>query len=93
MSKKDKIPKKKSKWKLLGENTGTEMLGLTHIEIFGSSRISIDGCLGVYEYKDTYIKLRLQKGAVIIVGSELNIIYFENRLISVKGKICDIEFV
>ncbi len=96
MSKKLKLPKKKSKWKLLGlskENTDAQMIGSAHIEVFGSGRVSIDGCLGVYEYKDTYIKLRLLKGAVIIAGSDLSIVYFENRLISIKGKICDIEFV
>ncbi len=96
MAKKLKIPKKRSKWRLFrfsGDNSSTEILGSAHLEIFGNSKISIDGCLGVYEYKDTYIKLRIYKGAVIICGSGLNIVYFENRLITICGKICDVEFV
>ena len=87
---------KKNKWKLLDLSDAgldTEMLGSAHIEIFGDKRISIDGCLGVYEYRDTYLKLRLSKGSVILCGSGFNIVYFENRLISIKGKITAIEFV
>lgn len=87
---------KKEKWKLLGlSDTGIEkeMMSSAHLEIFGNSKINIDGCLGVYEYKDTYLKLRITKGSVIICGSEFNIVYFENRLISIKGKISTVEFV
>lgn len=96
MAKKLKIPKKRSKWrlfKLSADNTNTEILGSAHLEIFGNSKISIDGCLGVYEYNDTYIKLRIYKGSVIICGSGLNISYFEDRLITICGKISDVEFV
>lgn len=87
---------KKSKWNILNlseEKAEENTTNSAHIEIFGNGRISVDGCLGVYEYRDTYLKLRLTKGSLIIVGSEFNIVYFENRLISVKGKITSVEFV
>ena len=90
------IKHKKGKWNLSGvleSGVTGELLSSSHIEIFGNQRISIDGCLGVYEYKDTYLKLRLSKGSVTLCGSDFNIVYFENRLISVKGKINTIEFV
>lgn len=94
MAKKIKTPKKKSKWRLLSDvEIDTEIIGSAHIEIFGNGKISIDGCLGVYEYKDNYLKLRLSKGSVILCGTGFNITYFENHLISVKGKISSIEFV
>ena len=48
--------------------------------------------MGVFEYRDTYLKLKLNKGAVIICGSGFDITYFENRLITVKGKISSVEF-
>lgn len=63
-----------------------------HTEIFGNSRINIDGCFGVAEYRDTYIKLRLNKGMLILCGSGFDIVFFENRLITVKGKISSVEF-
>ena len=96
VSKKIKTPKAKNKWRLLKLNeeaNDSEMLGTAHIEIFGNNKISIDGCLGVYEYKDTYLKLRLVKGTLILCGIGFNITYFENSTISIKGKISAVEFV
>ena len=98
MAKKLKIDskEKKSKWNILNlsdDGVSFEMQNSTNIEIFGNVQISVDGCLGVYEYKDTYLKLRLLKGSLIIVGSEFNIVYFENKVISIKGKINSVEFV
>lgn len=97
MSKKLKIekPKKKQSSGILrhtDEIFDSSMINSTHTEIFGNEKISIDGCMGVYEYRDTYIKLKLRKGALILCGSGFDIVYFENRLITVKGKISSLEF-
>ena len=91
-----KLKKKKSKWKLGGfseDETARENIGSARIEICGNTRITIDGCLGVYEYRDTYLRLRLVKGTVILCGIGFNIVFFENRQITVKGKISSVEFV
>ena len=91
-----KLKKKKSKWKLGGfseDETARENIGSARIEICGNPRITIDGCLGVYEYRDTYLRLRLTKGAVILCGIGFNIVFFENRQITIKGKISSVEFV
>ena len=96
MGDKLKLKKKKTKWKLGGfskEEKTMESIGSTRIEICGNTRISIDGCLGVYEYRDTYLRLRLIKGAVILCGIGFNIVFFENRQITIKGKISSVEFV
>ena len=97
MSKKLKIEsqKKKEKWDILARSDSFpdgSMLKGPHTEIFGNNRISVDGCLGVAEYKDTYIKLRLQKGMLILCGCGFDIVFFENRLITVKGEISSVEF-
>ncbi len=97
MSKKLKIEKtaKRQKWHLLDcaeDVFDKDMIAGPHIELFSNSKIVLDGCLGVFEYKDTYIKLRLPKGAVILCGSDLQIVFFENRLITVKGTISSVEF-
>lgn len=97
MAKKLKIEKsaKKQGWSLLkhtDEILDSSMISGAHIEIFGNRKISIDGCMGVYEYRDTYLKLKLPKGVIILCGSGFDIIYFENRLITIKGNISSVEF-
>ncbi len=96
MADKLKINKKKSKWRLVGfseEKVKGENISSARMEICGNNRISIDGCLGVYEYRDTYLRLRLSKGGVILCGIGFNIVYFENRLITIRGQISSLEFV
>lgn len=97
MSKRLKIErmKKKGKWNLI--KSGQEIIDGSilkgaHTEIFGDGKITIDGCMGVSEYRDTYLKLKLSKGSMIICGDGFDIVYFENRLITVKGKISSLEF-
>lgn len=87
--------KKKEKWNILkssDEIIDSDLVKGAHTEIFGNGKISIDGCMGVSEYRDTYLKLKLNKGMVIICGSGFDITHFENRLITVKGKISSLEF-
>lgn len=97
MAKKLKIEKSKpkSKWHIFdcGEILeDKDMIREPHIEIFANNRINIDGCYGVFEYKDTYLKLKLKHGALILCGTGFDIVFFENRLITVKGKISSVEF-
>lgn len=97
MAKKLKIEKSKqtAKWDILGKEEAfldAAMLKGPHTEIFGNSRINVDGVLGVVEYKDTYVKLRLSRGTLILCGSGFDIVFFENRVITVKGKISSVEF-
>lgn len=86
--------KQKSKWNIFAiENINkTQMIIGPRTEIIGNQSITVEGCLGVLEYKSSYIKLRLSKGALILCGSKFDITFFENRLITVKGEISSIEF-
>ena len=96
MAKKLKIEKSRrlEKWNLSGKDEAFDnaMLSGSHTEIFGNNRINIEGCLSVLEYRDTYIKLRLSKGTLILCGSGFDIVFYENKLITVKGKISSVEF-
>ena len=97
MAKKLKIEKGKSKakWHILNcadSVLESNIVTNAHTEIFGNGKITIDGCLGVFEYTENYIKLRLNKGALILCGSGFDIAFFENQLITVKGKISSVEF-
>lgn len=86
--------KKRVKWNLMPKTNSiySDVLSDCHIEIFGSNKIEIDGCAGVYEYTNDYIKLRLKTGALLICGNNFDIITFENKSITVKGNIKSIEF-
>ncbi len=96
MAKKLKLEKgkKKTKWNLAPKSDLIDgsLLSSSHIEIFGSSKIEIDGCEGVYEYTGDYLKLRLKKGALLICGNNFDILTFENKTMAVKGNIKSIEF-
>lgn len=86
--------KKRQKWSFISSDEifDKALISDPHIEIFGSGKIEIDGCEGVYEYNNDYLKLRLKKGALIICGNDFDILTFENKLITVKGKITSLEF-
>ena len=97
MGKKLKIEKikKKEKWNFFrqgGEIIESGLLKGAHTEIFGNGSITVDGCMGVSEYRDSYLKLKLYKGYLIICGEGFDITYYENRLITIKGKISSLEF-
>lgn len=96
MSKKIKIEKgkKREKLNLFGSEKvfDASFANGARTEIFSNSRIVIEGCLGVYEYNDCYLKLKLIKGAVIVCGSDFDISTFEMGTITVNGKINTLEF-
>jgi sporulation protein YqfC len=52
----------------------------------------IEGCKGVIEYNDNYLKLRLSEGAIVLVGDNFDIVSFEEKTICIKGKINSLEF-
>ncbi len=97
LSKKLKIEgnRKKQKWHLLSSNNDffeNEIINGPNVQILGNSKIIIEGCYGVFEYRDTYLRLRLKKGSLVLCGENFDIIFFENRAITVKGKISSVEF-
>ena len=61
------------------------------IEMLANREISVDGCRGIVEYNDLYIKLRIIGGLLIISGERLQIPIFEKPLITVTGIINNIE--
>lgn len=86
--------KKKEKWKIFSvtDGIGKDFLNGPQIEMFGNKRIIIEGCLGVYEYNQNYLKLRLKYGALILCGNDFDISSFEETTITVGGKISTLEF-
>ena len=97
MGKKLKIERseKSTKWNLFNMDSAildNDLIKGPHIELFYNNQVVIEGCIGVYEYNDTYLKLRLSKGALILNGEAFDILTFEDKTITVKGKINSLEF-
>ena len=97
MGKKLKIEKgsKKSKFKLFmggGADFEKALLMGARIELFSNTQAVIEGCKGVIEYNDNYLKLRLSEGAIVLVGDNFDIVSFEEKTICIKGKINSLEF-
>lgn len=96
MAKKLKIDtnKKKEKWHIfsLGEGISKTLLSGPRMEIFSNNHMILEGCLGIYEYNDNYLKLRLSHGALVLVGKDFDILSFEEKTITVKGVFSSLEF-
>ncbi len=97
MAKKFTFPseKPKEKWQIFRHLDGAmEAGGFSgpHFELFGNRELLLEGCLGVFEYSDTYLKLRISHGSVIICGKGFDIVLFEDALIRIKGEFSSIEF-
>ena len=69
-----------------------EMTDSTHIEMFSNKKIILDGCKSIFDYQNDYIKLKLKKGYITVLGTDFLITDFENEKIIIKGKISSIEF-
>ena len=84
---------KKSAWVIkTGEISKNERITGAHIEMISNREICIEGCVGVLEYTDAYMKINLCKGALIIIGSNLDITLFEGKTLAVCGTISSVEF-
>lgn len=97
MSKKFKFESLKPKEKLkifscAGDFIDADLVKGAHIEMFYNRQIVVEGCEGVYEYSENYIKLNIGKGSLILCGKDFDIVTFENRTITVKGVISSVEF-
>ncbi|MBR6532942.1 MAG: YabP/YqfC family sporulation protein [Clostridia bacterium] len=96
MAKKLKIDtnKKKEKWNIFGSGEGISKALLTgpRMEFFSNNQMILEGCLGIYEYNDNYLKLRLSHGALVLVGEDFDIVSFEEKTITVRGKFSSLEF-
>ena len=69
-----------------------EITNDTHIEMFSNKKIILDGCLSIIDYQNDYVKLKLKKGNITILGTEFLISGFENEKIVIKGKFNSVEF-
>ena len=63
------------------------------IELLGNRELILDGCRGVAEYGENYIKLNTGKIMTGISGNGLIIKSFDNEIAVISGTITEISFV
>ena len=85
----------KQKEKLLGGKEDTvkpEHIRGPQITLFSNKEMTVDGCTGVLEYCDTYLRLRTGKGSLTLFGKNFDITVFDDRQLTVRGVFSSIEF-
>lgn len=70
----------------------SQLLAGIHTEIFSNKKIIIEGCQSIVDYQNNYLKLKIKKGFLNILGNEFLITSFEEEKIVIKGNILSIEF-
>lgn len=90
-----KSNKKKNKFNFItdnGEVFNSEIIKGEHIEMYSNEKIILEGCRNIIDYQNDYIKLKLKKGYIIIMGTDFLISSFEDENIIIKGNIASVEF-
>jgi sporulation protein YqfC len=64
-----------------------------NIELFGNRRVIVEGCKGVIDYSEDFLKLDLGNIALKIVGKNLVIDSFIYEELDLKGEIVLVEFM
>ena len=87
--------KKKNKFNFIkdqDEILSNELLCGAHTEIFSNKKLIIEGCYGIVDYQENYIKLKLKKGFLTLSGTNFLISYFDEEKIDINGNILTVEF-
>lgn len=63
------------------------------VEIFSYKEAIIEGCKGILEYGDEYIKLNVGFGSVAFSGNGLYAQSFNGDSIVLRGKIASVEYL
>lgn len=61
-------------------------------EIIGNRHLTVEGCRGIEEYTDIYIKVKTSDGIISAYGTKLNISLLNRSAVTVEGYINRIEF-
>ena len=70
----------------------SRIFSLASFEMLSNRELSIDGCRGIIEYNDIYVKIKIPNREITIIGSSLDIPVFDGPQITVTGIIKSVEF-
>lgn len=83
---------KKEKMRLFGVGELSTSAGPT-VQLTSNREASVEGCLGVIDYYDNLVKLRIPNGAVVFSGVALHIVSLTDISAEIKGEITSVEFL
>ncbi len=72
---------------------GASLLTGLRIEMISNREFLLEGCNGVLQFNDNYVKLAVKDGNIILYGKNFDISGFEEKNITVRGNIDSIEFL
>lgn len=65
--------------------------GGSRIELLSDSQVTVEGCKGIMDYGDEYIKLNIGNGTVAIIGAGMYACSYCGDTVIVRGKITSLE--
>lgn len=68
------------------------VLGASVVSILGHHELCIENYRGILEYTACLIRIQTKQVQIRIIGSGLEIEYYTNLEMKIKGDICSIEF-
>ena len=68
------------------------VLGASVITILGRNEVCIENYRGIIEYTDTLIRVQTKSGQVRLTGKRLQIEYYTNDEMKIKGRLVSLEF-
>lgn len=66
--------------------------GGVKVEVFSNKEAIIEGCKGIMEYNDDYIKINIGRGSIVFTGDELFAYSYFGETLVIKGRINNIEY-
>lgn len=72
---------------------GASLLTGLRIEMISNREFLLEGCNGVLQFNDNYVKLAVKDGNIILYGKNFDISGFEEKNITVRGNIDSVEFL
>ena len=90
VSREESNPSEKSVVK--GECSLVTAAAAPHIEMISNLEMTVEGCKGVAEYTDEFLRLDLTDGILMLFGTDLKIAMFDGGTVVVCGTITSLEF-
>lgn len=68
------------------------VMGAAVVTVLGNSEVCIENYRGIIEYTESLIRVQTKDGKIWISGKRLEIEYYTNDEMKIKGKIDTLEF-